>query len=108
MSETCPKCGQPYRHTSNCGYIVFACGTMVYEKSGDVSHGVDCLETQLTASQAEAARLRALIECAIPYVDASNKAEHMLDGFGKRSTKPSDLTLAQLRAALAPAAEERE
>jgi hypothetical protein len=43
-------------------------------------------------------QLEAALEAALPYVEAANRAEHLMDGFGPRSHQSSDDHVAAIRA----------
>lgn len=60
------------------------------------------LEFMLMAERAFAQRdkLASLLRKARPHVAASNEAEHLMDGFGPRSSQPSDKLLAEIDAAV--------
>jgi hypothetical protein len=45
-------------------------------------------------------QLEACLAAALPYVEAANRAEHLMDGFGPRSRQSSDEHVAAIRALL--------
>jgi hypothetical protein len=47
---------------------------------------------------ARISQLEAALEAALPYVEAANRAEHLMDGFGPRSRQSSDDHVAAIRA----------
>jgi hypothetical protein len=49
---------------------------------------------------ARISQLEAALEAALPYVEAANRAEHLMDGFGPRSRQSSDEHVAAIRALL--------
>jgi hypothetical protein len=49
---------------------------------------------------ARISQLEAALEAALPYVEAANRAEHLMDGFGPRSHQSSDDHVAAIRALL--------
>jgi len=66
----------------------------------EVRKRIDAVYAQVDALQAELAKARNLIGIALPHVQASAGAEHMLDGFRPRR-RPIDDDVDAIRAALA-------
>jgi hypothetical protein len=66
----------------------------------DVRKRIDAVYAQADALHAELARVRSLLGIALPHVEASAGADHMLDGFRPRR-RPIDDDLDAIRAALA-------
>ena len=68
----CPKCGAPrYDLVLADGWIVYSCGS-VGDSSGELSHGLTCLNRQLAAKDTENAKLRKAIRRLIELdVDAT-------------------------------------
>jgi hypothetical protein len=54
----------------------------------------------LYSQAARISQLEAALEAALPYVEAANRAEHLMDGFGPRSRQSSDDHVAAIRALL--------
>jgi hypothetical protein len=54
----------------------------------------------LSSAAARISQLEAALEAALPYVEAANRAEHLMDGFGPRSHQSSDDHVAAIRALL--------
>jgi len=66
----------------------------------EVRKRIDAVYAQVDALHTELARVRSLLGIALPHVEASAGADHMLDGFRPRR-RPIDDDLDAIRAALA-------
>jgi hypothetical protein len=54
----------------------------------------------ITNAAARISQLEAGLEAALPYVEAANRADHLMDGFGPRSRQSSDEHVAAIHALL--------
>lgn len=73
---------------------------LVWRRARDAETDRDRLQRDLVAAREEVGMLRAALLVARRHVASSSDAEHMLDGFGPRTRRPSDTDLAIVDEAL--------
>jgi hypothetical protein len=108
----CPRCeGIIEAETGKGGHLVWcatpspapAVGELADELE-DYAYKLHCQEIAgtglLMRAAARISQLEAALEAALPYVEAANRAEHLMDGFGPRSCQSSDDHVAAIRALL--------